>query len=181
MTHNRNYLRKFYGIGNLTKDLIFNKSQDIFGKKVEENNGIIETKLNQIITAEEYSKLKNRPRDWTERGEKKLRETVKSDLTYYKVPSGKEKQLQALATFHELQAQMLSYLKEIRKARGMKSQKMKDLFNISINQCEVMLDIIKRNHNLVNDPRLEETLDCHNDLKLQYKALEKETNQTNSQ
>jgi hypothetical protein len=184
MTHNRNYLKKFHGIGNLTKDIIFNKSRELFDREreIDECNGIIEVKLKQIIGHEEYFKIKNRPRDWTEKGAKRLKEVPESDLTHYNVPSESEKASKCFATFEILQIQLQTVLEEIQKA-GTASGKLKNLFNLSINQCEIMLQIFKRNTDLIIASRLEQIIECHNGLKVQYQASEQQIsiNQANNE
>lgn len=184
MTHNHNYLKKFHGIGNLTKDIIFNKSRELFDRErgIEDCNGIIEAKLKRIIGHEEYFMIKNRPRDWTERGAKRLKEVPESDLTHYEVPSELEKASKSFQTFDILQIHLKLLLEEIQKA-GTASGKLKNLFNLSIKQCEIMLQIFKRNPYLIISSRLEQIIECHNDLKVQYQASEQQLsiNQANNE
>jgi hypothetical protein len=184
MTHNRNYLKKFHGIGNLTKDVIFNKSRELFDREreIDESNGIIEVKLKRIIGDEEYFKIKNRPRDWTEKGAKRLKEVPESDLTNYDIPSESEKASKCFATFEILQIHLQSLLEKIQNS-GTASGKLKNLFNLSINQCEMMLQIFKRNTDLIIASRLEQIIECHNGLKVQYEASEQQIviNQANNE
>ena len=184
MTHNRNYLKKFHGIGNLTKDIIFNKSRELFDRKreIDECNGIIEVNLKEIIGHEEYFKIKNRPRDWTEKRAKRLKEVPESDLTHYQVPSQLEKASKSFVTFEILQIHLQSLLEEIQKA-GTASGKLKSLFNLSISQCEIMLQIFKRNTDLIIASRLEQIIECHNVLKVQYQASQQQLliNQANNE
>ena len=147
MKHNRNYLNKFYGIGQLTINVIFKKSRELFDKEIEDNKGEIKVEIKQVMNLKKYMEIKNRPRDWTEKKAKRSREVPKSDLTHYKLPTMYEKVTHTFEVINKLQSQMqliLESLQNLSTTPEIIWQSAINQLKRCLSQCDTMLDIFSR-------------------------------------
>jgi len=167
--HNKNYLKKYYGIPNLTTDQIFSKCLEVFKEKKEK--GKADFYVKQVSSTKEYTELRNRPLDWSEKSAKRSKEKPKSDLTFYKLPSQEKKTQSTFEAFDTLQTKMQLTLEKIQNPMT-PEQNVKNLeiqLDQLFRQCDIMFTIFSRNSYLLTETRLEQTKERHDALKAQYK------------
>ena len=69
--------------------------------------------VKQVSNTKEYSELRKRPSNWSEKNERRSKESPKSDLTFYNIPSKEEKAQSTFEAFDMLQTQMQLILEQL--------------------------------------------------------------------
>ena len=152
--HNKNYLVKHYSTHiNLTREQIYNKSQDVYEKEYKGKRAPInEIKMKRDLKS--YNELKNRDINWSE-SKNKIKVESATDLKHYLPPSAQEKVHKLEETFDSAQTQIALTLEKVQDGYFQHSMAAKDkvseILPIRVHQSNTMLEILKRHSKRIRE------------------------------
>ena len=152
--HNKNYLVEHYSTHvNLTREQIYNKSQDVYEKEYKGKRAPInEIKMERNLKS--YNELKNRDINWSE-SKNKIKEESATDLKHY-VPQNLQERVHNLEeTFDSMQTQIALTLEKVQDGYFQHSMaardKVSEFLPIRVHQSKTMLDILQRHQKHIQE------------------------------